>query len=84
MLNSLTDIIEIVEKIVNAEEHTSYIMQDDILAEHGIDSFKVVELIVKMESAFGIEFEAESLTPDVLKSIRSISERIELLVKSKV
>lgn len=83
-MNSLRDIIEIVEKIVNAEEHTSYIMQDDILAEHGVDSFKIIELIVKLENTFGIEFEAELLTPDVLKSIRSISERIELLVKSKV
>lgn len=56
---------------------------DDILMESGIDSVFMIEIIVKIEENFNVEFELSSLNYKLLKSIRTISEYIFRLITNE-
>ncbi len=43
------------------------------LVEYGVDSFLFSELIVALEEKFGVKFSREDITPDNLKSVRSLA-----------
>ena len=47
------------------------------LAEYGIDSFLLLELIVGIEEQFSIKFEQADINSDSLKSIASIKTLVE-------
>ena len=49
---------------------------DTPLAEYGIDSFLLLELIVAMEEMFEVKFEQSDITADTLRSIGSLAECI--------
>lgn len=59
--------------IVTEEE----INADDILVEIGIDSLRIVELIVTLEEKLNIRFDDSKLNPSELKAIKDIFELIE-------
>ena len=42
------------------------------LADYGIDSFLLLELIVAIEQQYGVRFEQSDITPDTLKSIATL------------
>lgn len=54
----------------------SDIKNDDILVEVGLDSMKMIQLVVELEDYFGFEFEDEKLSYGVLRNIEEISEYV--------
>ena len=52
---------------------------DAPLADYGVDSFLLLELIVALEEVFEVKFEQSDITAEVLKSVASLAA----LVKSK-
>ena len=49
------------------------------LADHGVDSFLLLELIVAIEETFGVKFAQSDIKADVLKSVATLAT----LVRSK-
>lgn len=49
------------------------------LAEYGVDSFLLLELIVAMEEIFEIKFDQADITTETLKSVSTLAE----LIRSK-
>ena len=47
------------------------------LAEYGVDSFLLQELIVGIEEQFGVRFLPEDITADNLKSVASLRDLIQ-------
>ena len=47
------------------------------LAEYGVDSFLLLEMIVAMEEQFGVTFEQSEITAEVLKSVDSLAGLVE-------
>ncbi|MBO4513391.1 MAG: acyl carrier protein [Victivallales bacterium] len=47
------------------------------LAEYGVDSFLLLEMIVAMEEQFGVTFEQSEITAEVLKSVGSLARLVE-------
>ena len=46
------------------------------LAEYGVDSFLLLELIVAIEEMFEVKFEQADITSETLKSVNSLAELI--------
>ena len=46
------------------------------LADYGIDSFLLLELIVAIEQQYEIRFEQEDINPDTLKSIETLCAKV--------
>jgi len=57
----------------------SEIEDDTELAEYGVDSFLLLELIVAMEEMFEIQFEQTDITTETLKSVKALGD----LIRSK-
>jgi acyl carrier protein len=49
---------------------------DTPLADYGVDSFLLLEMIVGIEETFGVRFEQADITAETLKSIASLAELI--------
>lgn len=49
------------------------------LADYGVDSFLLLELIVAIEESFDVKFAQSDIKPDVLKSVATLAA----LVRSK-
>ena len=47
------------------------------LADYGVDSFLLLEMIVAMEEQFGVTFEQSEITAEVLKSVGSLARLVE-------
>ncbi len=47
------------------------------LADYGIDSFLLLELIVGIEEAFNVRFEPTDITSDTLRSIETLCQLVE-------
>ena len=55
-------------------------IQNDVeLAEYGVDSFLLLELIVAIEEMFEVKFEQADITSETLKSVSTLAE----LIRSK-
>ena len=50
---------------------------DSLLATKLLDSLKVIELIVFLESQFNVEFDSDDLTPDNLDTINALVGLLE-------
>lgn len=46
---------------------------DTVLSEIGVDSFSLMELVLYIERQFGLELPAESLTPENIASVATLS-----------
>ena len=68
------DIIKIIyeQSIVSQDE----VVIEDSLASIGIDSLKMVELIVALEDGLGITFDDSDLDPSQLQTVRSVVELV--------
>ncbi len=55
----------------------SEIDTDTPLAEYGVDSFLLLELIVALEELYDIKFEESDITADTLKSVATLTELIQ-------
>ncbi|MCI9142905.1 MAG: acyl carrier protein [Lachnospiraceae bacterium] len=74
----------IIKKIIREKFLISIdIKDDDNLTEIGIDSMKVIKLVIDLEEQFGFEFEDEKLTYDTLHSINSIAAYVYERLKKK-
>ena len=52
-------------------------IEDDVeLADYGVDSFLLLELIVALEEMFSITFEQTDITSEALKSVTTLTELI--------
>ena len=55
-------------------------IEDDVeLAEYGVDSFLLLELIVALEEIFEVKFEQTDITAEALKSVTTLTA----LIRSK-
>lgn len=54
---------------------------EDLLAKGIIDSFDIVNIVVELEDAFGIEIDAEYVIPENFKSVDAITELVENIQK---
>lgn len=52
------------------------IKNDVELAEYGVDSFLLLELIVAIEEMFEVKFEQADITSETLKSVSALTELI--------
>lgn len=50
---------------------------DTALADYGVDSFLLLELIVAMEETFEVAFEQSDITSETLKSVRTLADLIQ-------
>lgn len=50
---------------------------DTDLADYGIDSFLLLELIVAIEEMFDVRFQQSDITSETLRSISSLKELVE-------
>lgn len=69
------EVVEIIKEIV--ENHSLYNRENvqfesQLKEDHGIDSLKIVELIIDLEDELKIKFESNALTFENLKSVESI------------
>jgi acyl carrier protein len=74
--NSLKELI--VERLF-LDLDPSEIEDETELAEYGVDSFLLLELIVAMEEMFEVQFEQTDITPETLKSVKALAD----LIRSK-
>lgn len=74
---------EILIKIQNMlfEKYTINMDFDAVLMENGFDSVSIIELIINIEDLFDIEFDSSQLNYRLLKSIRTISEYIDSILR---
>ena len=47
------------------------------LADYGVDSFLLLELIVALEEVFEVKFDQSDITADVLKSVSSLAALVQ-------
>ena len=65
----------IVERLfLDIEPHE--IETGEALAEYGVDSFLLLELIVAMEEMFEVQFEQTDITAEALRSVATLAELI--------
>lgn len=60
-----------------------YIARNAVLLDEGIDSLKIIEVVVKIEEIFNFEFEDEKLSYETLRSINSIAEYVYQRIEEK-
>ena len=54
----------------------SDVSMDSVLSEIGIDSLKMVQLIIDLEEFFGIQFDDAELDPYKLKTVKDVYELV--------
>lgn len=70
--NEIKDKIkQIIHSVIEVE-----ITDDDDLFEQGLNSINIIEIIVKIEDEFDIEFDEENLSFEYLKSLSSICKYV--------
>lgn len=70
------DIRKIVSEIISKRCDISSISEDDKLLDLGLDSLDLVETMLEIEEALGIEFDSEEIADaDSLKDILKIIEK---------
>ncbi|MEX3616929.1 acyl carrier protein [Paenibacillus glucanolyticus] len=67
-------ILNCVEEVI--QESMDIIINSEDLTELGMNSIKAIELIVKFEIVFGIEFEDEELLVENFTNIEKIHDRV--------
>lgn len=55
---------------------------DQSLANLGVDSFSLMEVVLFIERRFGLVFPLEELTPEVIESVASLSHKCSKLINS--
>jgi len=50
--------------------------EDAVLADLGVDSFSVMELVLFLERRFGVILPMDRLTPDALRSVRTLAATV--------
>lgn len=76
----LEDVMKRVQGIIEAEIGIVF-EYNAILLEEGVGSMMLIAIVVKIEDEFDIEFEADSLSYNVLKTIETISQEILKIVE---
>lgn len=62
--------------VVKIKKTSNILEYSTLLTDIGIDSVKIIELVLYIESKFNIEFDPENLNYITLRSIDSISEYV--------
>lgn len=63
--------LEIIPEDVNVD------IDDDLLAEYLVDSFKFIEFIIQIEESFNIEMDEEDVLVEKFNSIRAIANMVD-------
>ncbi len=53
------------------------IMENDMLTDIGIDSLKIVEVIMEIEDHFNIKFNDSDLDPEALDTVKSVIDLVK-------
>lgn len=53
------------------------VTEDDILTDIGIDSLKIVEVIMEIEDHFNITFDDSDLNPEALTTVKSVIDLVK-------
>jgi acyl carrier protein len=74
-----SDLKELIVERLFLDLDPSEIEDETELAEYGVDSFLLLELIVAMEEMFEVQFEQADITTETLKSVKALAD----LIRSK-
>ena len=68
------NVYDTIQEVVANYVDGKMIGYDELLADYGIDSVAIIEIILELEEKFDIEFAPDQLTYQTLKCIRTIGE----------
>ena len=71
----------LIENILSEEREATH---ESLLAELGVDSFALMELLLHLERSHGAPFPLESLTPEAIQSVSSLGEAYFALIADTV
>lgn len=78
----ITKIEDYVHKIIKDKlEDSCDFSNDDVLQEIGIDSMKIIGIVMMIEEKYNFEFEPDKLSYKTLRSVSSISKYINQRIK---
>lgn len=52
------------------------VADDAVLADLGVDSFSVMELVLFVERRFGVVLPMDRLTPDAIRTVRTLADTV--------
>lgn len=82
--NEMKDkILEIVKEYVDEEITKGNIAMDESLSDLGLDSFKVIYMLLDIEEAFGIQIPDTMLSPELFESAETLCKAVEKLTSLK-
>lgn len=73
---------KIVELILELNEEVVEDMDKDLLASGILDSFDIVNLVVKLEEEFDTEIDVEDVVPDNFRSVNAIVSLVKNITKA--
>ncbi|WP_030993881.1 MULTISPECIES: acyl carrier protein [unclassified Streptomyces] len=74
-------LVEVLENDVSVDTIRS---DGDMVGEYGLDSLQAISFLLSIEDAFGVQLDFETLSLDLLRSVRTFGEYISgLLVGSE-
>ena len=73
-------ITQIVKKIL---KYQGELEENFILYEVGLDSLKIIELVLEIENCFGFEFDTDKLSYPNMKSIYDISHIVKEMLRGE-
>ena len=83
-MNIEKEVKDIILSILNVEKLPYELTCISKLSEIGLDSIKLIEMIINLENKFEITFEDEELDIDIINNYRKIIEIIRSKYNSKV
>lgn len=73
--------MNIEEKVIDTLKKSSSVAdaieREDLLSYMGIDSLKLVEVIIALEDTFNIEFNLSSLNPSEIRTVKDLIDLVD-------
>ncbi len=79
----LKDIKELITSVIEEMIGISLPNENTRLIDAGVDSMKMIELVLELENRFDIEFEHEMLSYKTLRTVSSIAEYVYKRINEK-
>lgn len=76
------NVFDTIQEVVANYADGKLIGHDELLADNGIDSVAIIEIILELEEKFNVEFAPDQLNYQTLKCIRTIGEYFEKELKN--
>ena len=76
-------VLEVLKNYIDLEADGGNLEMNDSLNDRGIDSFKVIYMLLDLEEMFGIQISDSMLSPELFESPNSIYEAIVTILNEK-